>query len=97
MTDIIEVTDNITGENFVVNPDAMHEFLETYFDIDSIPVSSIKIEKFLQKYADEIERISRDVLMDMNRGGYSNLLHIDYGPGVYRDELPACGWVKVED
>lgn len=94
MTDFIEVTDKITGENFVVNPYAMREFLETNFSID-IPVSSIKIEKFIQKYADEFERICQDA--HMNKGGYSNLLHLDYAPGIYSDELPACGWVEVED
>lgn len=95
MTDIIEVTDCITSENFAVDPSAMRDFLETYFEIDSIPVSSIKIEKFLKKYADEFERICQDA--HMNKGGYSNLLHIDYGPGIYRGALPACGWIEEED
>lgn len=95
MTNIIEVTENLDGENFAVDPDAMHNFLEFYFDIDSIPVSSDKIEKFIKKYAEEIERICQDA--HMNKGGYSDLLHIDYAPGIYSDELPACGWVEVED
>lgn len=93
MTDIIEVHDAITSENFAVNPDAMRDFLDTNFSVD-IPVSSDKIEKFLQKYADEIERICQDA--HMNNGGYSNLLHIDYAPGIYSDELPACGWIKED-
>lgn len=95
MTNIIEVTDSITSENFAVDPSAMRDFLGTYFEIDSIPVSSDKIEKFLQKYADEFERICQDA--HMNKGGYSNLLHLDYAPGIYSDELPACGWIEEEE
>lgn len=97
MTSIIEVTDNLTGENFVVNPYSMRGFIGNHCHIDFIPGANIKTERqVLRKYDEEIDRICVDVLTDCD-GGFSNLLHIDYGPGIYRDELPACGWVELED
>lgn len=97
MANVIEVTDRITSENFAVNPYAMRGFLENHVHIDFIPGASIKLERqVLQKYADEIDRICVDVLMDCD-GGFSDLLHIDYSNGIYRGELPACRWIKVED
>lgn len=91
----IEVSNRITSENFAVNPYAVHDFIETHLNINIIAETDTENEtQDHQKIANEIERICRDVLV--GKPGFSGLLAIDYAPGVYSDELPACGWVKED-
>lgn len=95
MTDVIEVHDDITSEDFAVDPYAMHDFIAAHLNVDFIADTDSEHEaQSHQEATDEINRICRDVLV--GKVGCSDLLKIDYAPGVYADELPACGWVKED-
>lgn len=86
--DVIEVHDDITDKDFWVDPVMFREFVEANWDVDRLADSRDVAES-------EIQQVYNKVMTD----GFasSDLLRADFSAGVYRGQLPDCGWVEEED
>lgn len=93
MIDVIEVTDDITGKTFAVDPYAMRDFIASQRDVDArANTDADHEEQAREEAAEEIDGICRRVLT--GEDGFSDILKMDYAPGVYDGGLPACGYVE---
>lgn len=82
--DVIEFTDDITGETYAVARNMFREFIYDHYDVAAMPDGTDA----------DIAAADRAV----RAGEPADLpgFACDFAPGVYRGVIPDCGWVKED-